>query len=219
MNKKMYILGGSVVLLSVLYYVFSDTVNGWFTNKTSDETEPPTDVIEVSKSLDENKILSLGSKGLEVKELQKILNSMGASLDIDGSFGLKTQASLLKYAKVYKISLKYAREGAKSVRGVTEVSNKDVSQVVEYGATTGIGIGYAIAPKMQPFDNSIVEIPLSSYNDNSVIDAQSSNMNDYSSIPRPLSVAYDVDKRNDGFHQTEKNYYGGEFYGGMTEML
>lgn len=43
--------------------------------------------------------ISYGSKGDEVKELQTALNSAGYSLDVDGSFGSKTQAAVKDYQK------------------------------------------------------------------------------------------------------------------------
>lgn len=38
-----------------------------------------------------------GSKGSDVTELQKLLNSNGYALDVDGSFGPKTQAAVKDY--------------------------------------------------------------------------------------------------------------------------
>lgn len=43
--------------------------------------------------------LSRGSKGSEVKTLQELLNQNGYSLDVDGSFGSKTQAAVKDYQK------------------------------------------------------------------------------------------------------------------------
>ena len=43
--------------------------------------------------------LSYGSSGEEVKELQKSLNNMGYSLDVDGKFGTKTQNAVKSYQK------------------------------------------------------------------------------------------------------------------------
>lgn len=45
------------------------------------------------------KQISYGSKGDEVKELQTALNNAGYSLDVDGSFGSKTQAAVKDYQK------------------------------------------------------------------------------------------------------------------------
>jgi len=41
--------------------------------------------------------LGYGSKGSEVKKLQKTLNSQGAGLKVDGVWGPKTQAAVEKY--------------------------------------------------------------------------------------------------------------------------
>lgn len=43
--------------------------------------------------------LSYGSSGEEVKELQKALNNMGYSLEVDGKFGTKTQNAVKSYQK------------------------------------------------------------------------------------------------------------------------
>lgn len=43
--------------------------------------------------------LSYGSSGEEVKELQKSLNNMGYSLEVDGKFGTKTQNAVKSYQK------------------------------------------------------------------------------------------------------------------------
>lgn len=55
------------------------------------------------KEVAENMLLSKGSKGNAVKKLQTFLNSVGYSLDVDGSFGPKTQTAwndyVLKYIK------------------------------------------------------------------------------------------------------------------------
>jgi peptidoglycan hydrolase-like protein with peptidoglycan-binding domain len=45
------------------------------------------------------KQISYGSRGDEVKELQTALNNAGYSLDVDGSFGSKTQAAVKDYQK------------------------------------------------------------------------------------------------------------------------
>jgi peptidoglycan hydrolase-like protein with peptidoglycan-binding domain len=43
--------------------------------------------------------ISFGSQGIVVKELQKILNKIGYSLDKDGIFGEKTKAAVESYQK------------------------------------------------------------------------------------------------------------------------
>ncbi|MDB5254905.1 MAG: Ig domain protein group 2 domain protein, partial [Candidatus Nomurabacteria bacterium] len=48
--------------------------------------------------------LSNGSKGDEVKQLQTRLNADGATLTVDGKFGSKTKAALVKWQKAHKLS-------------------------------------------------------------------------------------------------------------------
>lgn len=45
------------------------------------------------------RMLSYGSSGEDVKELQKALNKVGFSLDVDGKFGAKTQSAVKSYQK------------------------------------------------------------------------------------------------------------------------
>lgn len=44
-------------------------------------------------------MISYGSSGEDVKELQKALNNAGYSLDVDGKFGTKTQSAVKSYQK------------------------------------------------------------------------------------------------------------------------
>lgn len=48
-------------------------------------------------------VLRKGSKGEEVKTLQRLLNSFGNSLEIDGSFGSLTQSALKSYQQSQKL--------------------------------------------------------------------------------------------------------------------
>jgi hypothetical protein len=191
MNKKMYIIGGVVLTLFVVYWIFSDNISSWFTSsiKEEDGEKVGDPVIESPVKLDENKVLMLGSKGEEVKELQRILNSMGASLDVDGSFGLKTQTSLFKYSKLYKITLKYARIGAKS--------NSIDTSIVEYGSATGIGGNLSLVSK-----DVVIESPSPSIDkrNDALAVVESPVLNNE---PYQLQVV-------------QENYYGGGYVGGMT---
>ena len=45
------------------------------------------------------RMISYGSSGEDVKELQKALNNAGYSLDVDGKFGTKTQSAVKSYQK------------------------------------------------------------------------------------------------------------------------
>lgn len=58
----------------------------------SDATTGPSAVQKYN--LDENKILKIGVKGEEVKQLQRELNKLGFSLSTDGVFGPKTESAL-----------------------------------------------------------------------------------------------------------------------------
>ena len=51
------------------------------------------------------KNLSYGSSGEDVKKLQNALNSVGYSLDVDGQFGVKTQAAVRDYQKKNNLSV------------------------------------------------------------------------------------------------------------------
>ena len=51
------------------------------------------------------RILSYGSSGEDVKELQKSLNNMGYSLAVDGKFGTKTQNAVKSYQKSNGLSV------------------------------------------------------------------------------------------------------------------
>lgn len=52
------------------------------------------DVVNIELS-----VLRKGSKGEQVKTLQRLLNAFGSDLDVDGSFGSLTQSSLMSYQK------------------------------------------------------------------------------------------------------------------------
>lgn len=59
-----------------------------------DETTPP------PATVDPNKVVAKGSKGLEVQQLQKLM-----SITADGIFGSQTEARLLKLKGVKKVSI------------------------------------------------------------------------------------------------------------------
>ena len=52
------------------------------------------DVVNIELS-----VLRKGSKGEQVKTLQRLLNAFGENLDVDGSFGSLTQSALMSYQK------------------------------------------------------------------------------------------------------------------------
>ena len=50
-------------------------------------------------------VLRRGSKGKQVKTLQRLLNSFGHNLDVDGSFGSLTESTLKAYQKKYNLTI------------------------------------------------------------------------------------------------------------------
>lgn len=48
-----------------------------------------------------NRLMSLGSQGLDVKEVQKSLNQLGYSLQEDGIYGPGTQGAVLHFQRNY----------------------------------------------------------------------------------------------------------------------
>ena len=68
------------------------------------------------------RILSYGSSGEDVKELQKALNNAGYSLDVDGEFGAKTQSTVKSYQK----SMGLAVDGIVGNNTWTSLSNSDM---------------------------------------------------------------------------------------------
>ena len=50
-------------------------------------------------------VLQKGSKGKQVKTLQRLLNGFGYNLDVDGSFGVLTQSALRSYQKAYNLEV------------------------------------------------------------------------------------------------------------------
>lgn len=69
------------------------------------------------------RMLSYGSSGEEVKELQKALNNAGYSLEVDGKFGTKTQSAVKSYQK----SKGLAVDGIVGNNTWTSLSNSTVS--------------------------------------------------------------------------------------------
>ena len=49
--------------------------------------------------------LRVGSRGMQVDFLQKNLNALGASLDVDGQFGNLTQRALMRFQEKYKLQI------------------------------------------------------------------------------------------------------------------
>jgi peptidoglycan hydrolase-like protein with peptidoglycan-binding domain len=49
--------------------------------------------------------VQIGSVGDDVKRLQRMLNRRGADLELDGSFGLLTQAAVKRFQKAAKLKV------------------------------------------------------------------------------------------------------------------
>ena len=50
-------------------------------------------------------VLRKGSRGEEVKTLQRLLNAFGSSLSVDGDFGSKTDKALREYQKANRLEV------------------------------------------------------------------------------------------------------------------
>lgn len=68
--------------------------------------------------------LYYGSSGEDVKELQRILNSAGYSLDVDGKFGTKTQSAVKSYQKKYGLAVD-GIVGTNTWTSLSKISNKN----------------------------------------------------------------------------------------------
>lgn len=104
-NEDKLLIGGGLLAVGTIGFLY------WKKKKKENEDnlliddipEPPTVVNPIptaGASLDRNKALSQGSKGLEVRELQRLLG-----VNIDGDFGANTLKALQAKKGVSKISL------------------------------------------------------------------------------------------------------------------
>lgn len=95
-TQKYALIGGAVLI--VLYIINKSLKN----KKSSELTEIETETYIPSTLIDENKVLSKGSTGIEVEKLQEKLGN----LVVDGIFGVKTDARLKAVKGVNKITLR-----------------------------------------------------------------------------------------------------------------
>ncbi|TPG44372.1 peptidoglycan-binding domain-containing protein [Flavobacterium pectinovorum] len=105
-NEDKLLIGGGIVALGTIGFLY------WQKKKKEkdndlllDDIPEPPNVIDnptpqAGASLDRNKVLSKGSKGLEVRELQRLLG-----VNVDGDFGANTLKALQSKKGVVKISL------------------------------------------------------------------------------------------------------------------
>jgi hypothetical protein len=105
MNKKAIIIGSLAVIGVGAYFVLKPkkpvTGNTPDTVSESPSNSEVSSATQPSAQLDKSKVLSLGSKGQEVRELQKKLGGLVE----DGDFGVKTEGVLKLQYGVTKVSL------------------------------------------------------------------------------------------------------------------
>lgn len=108
MNKKAILIGSLAIVGVGAYFVLkpkkrvdAEEVKPETVKAEEVFAQPSTPASQPSTQLNPKKVLSFGSKGKEVEELQKRLGG----LTPDGSFGLKTQAKLVNTFSVTKITL------------------------------------------------------------------------------------------------------------------
>lgn len=85
------------------------------------------------------RMLSYGSSGEDVKELQKALNNVGFSLDVDGKFGAKTQSAVKSYQKNRGLSVDGIvgnNTWTSLYGGVTNNNTNDMKPVISTGKST-----------------------------------------------------------------------------------
>ena len=85
------------------------------------------------------RMLSYGSSGEDVKELQKALNNVGFSLDVDGKFGAKTQSAVKSYQKSKGLSVDGIvgnNTWTSLYGGVTNNNTNDMKPVISTGKST-----------------------------------------------------------------------------------
>ncbi len=106
-NENKVLIGVAVIgvgALGFLYWKKKQNEANETLNEIPEVAEPTTATInpipQIGTSLDRNKILAKGSKGIEVRELQRLLG-----VKIDGDFGNITLTALIAKKRVTQISL------------------------------------------------------------------------------------------------------------------
>jgi hypothetical protein len=106
-NENKVLIGVAVIgigALGFLYWKKKQNEANDALNDIPEVAEPTTAITnpipQIGTSLDRNKILAKGSKGIEVRELQRLLG-----VKIDGDFGNITLTSLIAKKRVTQISL------------------------------------------------------------------------------------------------------------------
>lgn len=115
---KKPLFAGVLLLLLILAYFQRDKIKALFSKSTTtgggttsggSNTTTTTNNTTTTTAINKDKSLSLGSKGQEVEELQRLINKNitppMVMLVVDGNFGPKTEAALLNVAKVKSITI------------------------------------------------------------------------------------------------------------------
>jgi len=91
-----------LIIIAIIIYVRNkskDSVNGVSMDKTLSQNLQSTQAPSISPFP-----LTMGSRGSEVKSVQKYVNGKGESLVVDGIWGPLTDAAVLKVLKVSSVS-------------------------------------------------------------------------------------------------------------------
>lgn len=118
----------SVVLAGIIYFVKRakakkeaentiDVVDGAEPKNTASNPTKP--ALNLYPTIDKNKLLKKGSKGIEVKHLQKLLG-----VKQDGSFGSKTESKLMFLKGVKQISINSFHTTSKPIAIGTKIMAK-----------------------------------------------------------------------------------------------
>lgn len=97
-KKKILIVSGLLVAVGGYYIYKNMTAKPIVAEEVAPDTSPDT-----TTPFDVNKVLSKGSKGDEVKSLQK---AIGGGVKVDGDFGEKTEARLKKLTGKTSMSIR-----------------------------------------------------------------------------------------------------------------
>lgn len=141
-SNTAYYIGGGILALVILYLIFRDRVDSAAITASGYEfdTDPG--------ALDNNKVLRKGSRGAEVAALQSDMVQDGANLGsygpagdgVDGVFGAKTEAELVRLKGVTAISINAYAAAPLAAAGATMGGRDQLyGNLAEYtGGNTGV---------------------------------------------------------------------------------
>jgi cell wall-associated NlpC family hydrolase len=123
-------IGGAAVLGSMLVGTafVAPSASAETTGTTATAVTAPAEVGSIAPNaatLSTGKTLVQGSKGDRVKILQTLLNSHGADLDVDGSFGPKTNKAVLKFQSANGLA-KDGRVGPATTKALNDSDSADI---------------------------------------------------------------------------------------------